>query len=95
VKNGSKHFSICLLLLGLSKDQRWKPNIKAGSLMVLLMLTGYYCVYLITPFELVWHIKSSLQRLYIQLFPSVLFIFFLAINGSLKIGSRTEPQYIP
>ena len=88
-------FPICLLLLGLSKDQRLKPNVQTGTRMVLLMLAGYYFVYLITPYELVWHLTSSLQRLYIQLYPSVLFIFFTAINGSQKIGSHPEPQWMP
>ena len=88
-------FPICLLLLGLSKDQRWKLNLKAGMLMVLLLLAGYYCVYLISPYDLVWHIKYSLQRLYIQLFPSVLFLFFLALNGSLNNRSLTESKSIP
>jgi hypothetical protein len=86
-------FPICLFLLGLSTEKKLKQNVKAGMLVVLLMLAGYYSIYLITPYDLVWHIKSSLQRLFIQLLPSAVFIFFLAINGTVHVGLNKEQQY--
>ncbi len=44
-----------------------------------LTLSGYFFVYVITPHELVWHLRHSLDRLYIQLWPSLLMIYFLVV----------------
>ncbi len=54
-------------------------NIKPPLMMLLLMLSGYFFVYVITPHDLQWHIDSSLNRLLLQLWPSTVFIFFLNI----------------
>jgi hypothetical protein len=86
-------FPICLFLLGLSSEKKYKKTVRAGTLMVLLMLAGYYSVFLITPHDLAWHIKASLQRLFIQLLPSAVFIFFLAINGPAQVKFNKEQQY--
>ncbi len=73
-------FPLCLLFFGVSPESKFNVNIRSGLLMVVLMLSGYYCIYLITPYDLVWHLSSSLQRLYVQLLPSAIFIFFLSIK---------------
>ncbi|MBN1287358.1 MAG: hypothetical protein JXB47_18300 [Anaerolineae bacterium] len=58
---------------------RWRR--KAGAVfplaVCLVMLAGYFFVYVITPQELVWHIHSSLHRLLLHLLPAFLFAFFL------------------
>lgn len=38
---------------------------------IFLMLSGYFMIYIITPINLVWHIEHSLNRLLIQLWPSM------------------------
>jgi hypothetical protein len=86
-------FPICLFLLGLSTEKKFRQTVRTGTLMLLLMLAGYYIIYLITPHDLVWHIQTSLQRLFIQLLPSAVFIFFLAINGSLNVGWVRKQQF--
>jgi hypothetical protein len=45
---------------------------------LLLMLAGYFAVYLMTPRELAWHLSSSATRLAAQLWPSLLALIFLA-----------------
>jgi hypothetical protein len=40
---------------------------------VLLCLGLFFCIYLVTPFDLQWHVRQSLDRLLFQLFPSVLY----------------------
>jgi hypothetical protein len=53
-------------------------NIKATSLNLLFvplfMMAGYFMVYIITPYELQWHINTSLDRLLLQLWPASVFI---------------------
>lgn len=39
---------------------------------LLLMLAGYYAIYLVTPQDLEWHLDSSLVRLLLQLWPLAL-----------------------
>jgi hypothetical protein len=51
------------------------------------MLIGYYTVYLVTPEELEWHLRTSADRLMVQLWPMTLFGFFLTA-GSLDPGSH-------
>jgi hypothetical protein len=45
---------------------------------LVLMLAGYAVVYLTTPNDLAWHLSDSVHRLFVQLWPSTLFAFFLA-----------------
>lgn len=51
------------------------------SLLVLFfMLMGYFCVYLITPYDLAWHLKYSLSRLLLQLWPTFILIYFMIVQ---------------
>ena len=45
------------------------------------MLGGYLFAYVITPYDLEWHIGSSIRRLFIQLWPAWVFIFFYCVRG--------------
>jgi len=53
---------------------------------ILLMLVGYYLVYLVTPKDLTWHVENSVDRLLLQLWPVTVFLWCLAAFGS---ASRT------
>ena len=50
-----------------------------------MQLIGYIGIYLITPYDLKWHLTTSLGRTILQVFPSLLFLFFASIRdfGSL------------
>lgn len=64
------------------KEERPKPNvgIRASALALILTLIGYFAVYLITPYDIYWHLRFSLTRLFLQLWPSAIFLFFLCIK---------------
>lgn len=52
---------------------------------ILISLTlGYYFIYIITPNEIAWHINTSQDRLLLQLWPSVIFLFFLYFPKTIK-----------
>jgi hypothetical protein len=53
---------------------------KVVGALVALTLSGYLCVYLITPRDLAWQLKFSLDRLLLQLWPSLVFIWALCLN---------------
>jgi|GEM_PF-231788 len=46
---------------------------------VTLMLAGYYTVYLLTPWDLAWHLDTSLVRLLLQLWPCAVLLWSLAV----------------
>ncbi len=66
-----------LIFLGFSKDENLKGCIITSSLIIGIMFSGYFLVYLITPHDLSWHLGTSLKRLFLQFLPSGLFLFFL------------------
>jgi len=50
-------------------------------LLVILQLFGYFIIYLVTPFNLSWHIRSSMDRLLFHLLPMSLFFYFVTIHS--------------
>jgi 4-amino-4-deoxy-L-arabinose transferase-like glycosyltransferase len=68
---------IYFLLLGKTKQNVSPEIIKTSLLGVLFMLGGYFMIYLITPLNLQWHIDTSIWRLFLQLWPTIIFSFFL------------------
>jgi hypothetical protein len=47
---------------------------------VLTMLCGYFCVYLTTPHDLQWHLRTALHRLLLQIWPATLSMVFLLVR---------------
>lgn len=45
-----------------------------------MQLAGYMGIYLITPYDLKWHLSTSLGRTTLQVFPSLLFLLFASIK---------------
>lgn len=66
-----------LLLAGIRIDSRDRPSLLAGGAIVVLMSAGYSFVYLTTPHDLNWHLITSLNRLFLQLWPAVIFLCFM------------------
>ena len=48
---------------------------------ILLILVGYYLVYLLSPKDLTWHIENSVDRLLLQLWPATVFLWCLRAFG--------------
>jgi 4-amino-4-deoxy-L-arabinose transferase-like glycosyltransferase len=69
----------CLVGVHVEGDQR--KSLLFGAATLGLMLVGYFFVYVITPHDLLWHLRHSLDRLFIQLWPSFLLIFFGLVVG--------------
>ncbi|MBD2093803.1 hypothetical protein H6F90_01370 [Trichocoleus sp. FACHB-591] len=84
----------CLLFLGFKLEKQKLAGITTALLTIFLMLLGYACVYLITPYDLSWHLVSSLDRLLIQLWPVSVFTCFLVIRIRHKEMNLTVSQSI-
>ena len=70
-----------------------KSNI-ANVLAIAITLLGYSLVYIVTPHDLTWHINTSIDRLLFQLFPSMLFSYFMTVTSPtyfLQPEKREEP----
>ena len=75
-----------VLLVGIREDARKTEN-AICYLALALTSAGYLTIYLIAPFSLDWLLASSLNRLLIQLWPSVLFLVFLRARTPEEISS--------
>jgi hypothetical protein len=70
---------IYFFLLGKTKQPMTKGGFQTAFLSVFLMLVGYFFIYLITPLNLQWHINTSIWRLFLHLWPTMIFSFFLVV----------------
>jgi hypothetical protein len=59
-----------------------QTGLRASTLALAITLAGYFVVYLITPYDIYWHLRFSLSRLFVQLWPSAIFVFFLLVKTS-------------
>jgi len=55
--------------------------VKFVGVAILLQLTGYMAIYVITPHDLAWHVHTSKERLILHIFPAILFLFFYSTNS--------------
>ncbi len=59
--------------------------LKAGVIMqtitLSLVFAGYFLIYIITPFDLPWHLSTSLNRLLLHLWPAFIFMSFLIMRS--------------
>ena len=62
-----------------TKRAEAEVGLRTSILALGLTLAGYFAVYLITPYDIYWHLRFSLPRLFLQLWPSAIFVFFLSI----------------
>src|SRR5262249_43975656 len=69
--------AVCGFLLG------WRRSGRAALPLAvfLLMLCGYYFVYVLTPVDLAWHLEHSARRLILQVFPILVFTIFMAVRS--------------
>jgi hypothetical protein len=67
-----------------------QPGFRTCVLTLAFTLAGYFMIYVITPHEIYWHLRFSLDRLFLQLWPSTLLLFFLRIPWS-PMPAEQEP----
>lgn len=69
------------LIAGPTSDRVRRRAAGAGAVTVMVAGAGYYLAYLITPHDLVWHLGTSMVRLAMQLWPSVVVVAFVSMQG--------------
>lgn len=74
---------LCWFFLGKARDY---PRLALGGAMATigLVLAGYLAVYLTTPHDVTWHMKTSADRLLMQVWPAMLLVLFLNLGDPLE-----------
>ncbi|MCL5022379.1 MAG: hypothetical protein M1497_03265 [Nitrospirae bacterium] len=72
--------ALYFFLLGRHRRRGDGPRVSTGVTALALTATGYALFYVITPHDLAFHLDYSLNRLFLQLWPSFLFCFFLSVR---------------
>ncbi|MEI7671301.1 MAG: glycosyltransferase family 39 protein [Deltaproteobacteria bacterium] len=76
-----------LLLAGVRIDDRDRTGILRTAAVLLLSLLGYFFIYVLTPLNLGYHLATSLNRLFLQLWPSIIFLFFMTAGAPERAAS--------
>lgn len=71
---------IYLFIVRVNIKRKDIPALAVPSLAIGLTSIGYFFVYLVSSQDLAWYLNTSLYRLFLQLWPSLVFIFFLVAS---------------
>jgi hypothetical protein len=67
-----------LVCVGIEPDERDGASLATGLVTLGLMVIGYSLVFLTLPWDLTFYLNTTAPRLLLQLWPSVVFLAFLA-----------------
>ncbi len=80
-----------ILFSGVSMKETERPGIIASLLTVVFMLVAYALTFVVTPFDIAWQLSTSLNRLLLQLWPSLIFVYFLIARPIELARAGQEP----
>jgi hypothetical protein len=63
---------------------------KISMIIPISQFAVYMLIYVITPYDLEWHMNYSMGRLLLHLFPLALFSFFLSVNTPEVVLSKVK-----
>jgi hypothetical protein len=75
------------------RQPRPEPAFRVSLATLCLTLAGYFAIYLITPRDLYWHLRFSLNRLFLQLWPATIFLFFLYVGRQVERISQNHAEF--
>ena len=73
-------FLLGILFKGISFKEN-RNSIISGLMLLILMTMSFFFIFIISHLDLVYYLSTSLHRLFFQLFPSFIFIYFLALKN--------------
>jgi len=88
---GSVLLLLFYLIVPSLRIRHQRPALDASVWTLVLTLAGYFAVYVITPYDLYWHLRFSLSRLFLQLWPTTIFVFFLFVPGQTPQNESHAP----
>jgi hypothetical protein len=78
--NMSLFFIIYAIVMQIRQPQDSLNQVAPLFIIVLFQLTGYTLIFVTTPYDLDWHIKTAMYRLILHIYPILYFIYFIYIN---------------
>ena len=84
-----------LLLLGAGVEDKEKASVITLLVVLGIMLLGYSMVYVLSPRDVYWHLVNSINRLFSQLWPSFVFVYFLIVRTPEKALDRRNAIPLP
>jgi len=85
--------AVCIACFGIKVGEVDKNGIVTSLLTLSIMFCGFYFVYLTTPHDLTWHLKTSLERVLLQLWPTFIFTYFLMVRSPEEVMVPKENRY--
>jgi hypothetical protein len=83
---------LCVYFLLFHSRIKNNPDVVFISLAIFVcQIIGYYVSYLISPYDLQWHLAYSLNRLFVQIYPAIVFVGLIASQSPETIFS-SEPE---
>ena len=76
-----------LLALGITRAELRRSWVRAVGIALVLLLAGHFMVYVSMADELSRLLKSSLDRLLLQIWPTALFLYFMVVRGQEEVRS--------
>jgi hypothetical protein len=73
------------VLWGIQRNAFRRPSVLTGLLTLFLILGGYAVVFITTPHPLEWHLFTAVPRLFLQVWPSAIFILILMLSPHSKV----------
>jgi len=73
-------FVIYLVARGVRSGRPHGAFVSAGFITLALMFVGYFFVYVLTPQDLSWQLGTSLERLFLHMWPAFLFLIFMIVK---------------
>lgn len=73
-----------LLLFGMIYGYSWsriRGDLLPAFLVLGIMLCGYFMVFVLSPHDLNWHLRTATDRLFLHFWPSLLFLFFASLRS--------------
>ncbi len=82
-----------LFVVGRGTSDLERESLATMAVTLGVLLAGYLFVYVVTPHDLTWHVETSMHRLLLHGWPSVLFTYFLVVeNPEAAVAEVTSTQ---
>jgi hypothetical protein len=80
------------LAVFLKFDPQWKRSVRLPAALSVIMLAGYFGIFVITSADLTWHLNTALNRLIVQVWPLLLLSAFVCLRTPESTLVTIEPK---
>ncbi|HEY2981395.1 MAG TPA: glycosyltransferase family 39 protein, partial [Anaerolineales bacterium] len=82
--------AIYAFIVRLAPPRDARQGMQAVGAILLLQMLGYCAIYILTPHDLEWQLGTTINRLFLHLFPSALFLYFCSVTVPEQIFAAAE-----